>query len=364
MRLPERGRGAASDPRTAAPLLLAGDVGGTKTDLAVVSAEAGPRRPLAKARYPSADHADLAGMARAFLDGAGLTVQAACFDVAGPVVDGKARLTNLGWHLDEASLAVALDVERAWLLNDLVATASALPLLQPEDLYPVKTGAALQGGVVAVVAPGTGLGEAFLVPGPEGYTACASEGGHAAFSPSSEIEIELLRTLRGRFDHVSVERVASGVGIPNVYEFLRDRGTVQESPRLAALLAETDDPTRPILEAVLAGADPDPLAAAAVGLFVQILGTEAANLALKVLATGGVYLAGGIAQALRHELRKPPFVTAFTRAGRFTPMLERVPVQVVVGEVAMLGAASEGLRLLATTRAALARDAAGPGGAG
>ncbi len=348
MRMREPRRGATAEPGRSDTLLLAGDVGGTKTDLAVVSVEAGPRRPLAKQQYPSTGHAGLAEMAREFLDEAGLTVQAACFDVAGPVMDGAVRLTNLDWDLDEASLAAALHVERAWLLNDLVATASAIPLLEPDELYAIKGGEAREGGVIAVLAPGTGLGEAFLVPGPDRYTAYASEGGHAAFSPSNDRQLELLRALSRRFDHVSVERVASGVGIPNLYDFLRDEGSITESPLVSARVAGTDDPTRPILEAALA-ADRDPLAAEAVGLFLEILGTEAANLALKVLATGGVYLAGGIAQVLRNELRTRAFVGAFTRAGRFSAMLERIPVQVILGEVAMLGAASEGLRLLAGT---------------
>ncbi len=332
---------------TEGPLLLAGDVGGTKTDLAVVSAARGPRQPLAKRRYPSAGYAGLEDMALSFLQDTGLRVQAACFDVAGPVLGGRARLTNLTWRLDEAALAAALRVQRAWLLNDLVATASAVPLLGPDELHLVKPGEAVPGSPIAVLAPGTGLGEAFLTAEGSGYRAHGSEGGHAAFAPTNDLELDLLRALWEQFEHVSFERVASGVGIPNLYEFLRDRRGMAESARLAGLLAETDDETRPILQAGLDAAEPDPLARATVALFLGILGGEAANLALKVLATGGVYLAGGIAQALRAELGTAPFLDAFGSAGRFSAMLDRVPVHVVIGEVALLGAAAEGLRMLA-----------------
>ncbi|HYY73257.1 MAG TPA: glucokinase, partial [Solirubrobacterales bacterium] len=185
-----------------------------------------------------------------------------------------------------------------------------------------------------------------------------SEGGHAAFAPTNELEVDLLRALQKKFDHVSFERVASGVGIPNVYDFLRDERGMAESPDLARCLAGTKDRTGPIVQAAL-GNDPDPLARATVTLFLRILGGEAGNLTLKVLATGGVYLAGGIAQALHAELASPAFVDAFVRAGRFTPLLERVPVFVVKGDVALLGVASEGLRLLAST-AGSSRGEAGP----
>jgi glucokinase len=328
-------------------LLLAGDVGGTKVDLAVVSPERGPRMPLAKRRYASGDYSSLAELARAFLAEASMEVEAACFDVAGPVIDGEARLTNLPWEISETSLRTALGVQRVWLLNDLVATASAIPLLRADELYPVKEGHAVPGGTVAVLAPGTGLGEAFLTQEVHGYRAHASEGGHAAFAPTSELEVELLNELWRKFDHVSFERVASGVGIPNLYDFLRSRRGGSEDARPHAEQHNGADRTRPILEAALDPAQPDPMAHATMVLFLQILGTEAANLALKMLATGGVYLAGGIAQALRDALRTAPFLHAFTRAGRFSATLERVPVNVVMGEVALLGAASEGLRMLA-----------------
>lgn len=335
---------------TAEPLLLAGDVGGTKTELAVVSPSAGPRRPLAQRRYESAAYAGLVDMARSFLADAGLEVCGACFDVAGAVINGRTELTNLRWRLDQDSLAEALEVEDVWLLNDLAATAAAVPHLTQEDLHGIRDGQAVPGGTVAVLAPGTGLGEAFLTWDGSHYRPYPSEGAHAAFAPATEREVELLRTLLRRFDHVSVERVASGIGIPNLYEFLRDEEGMQESAALASELAGNQDPTRHILDAARARGGADPLARATLTLFLGILGTEASNLALKVLATGGLYLAGGIAGAVEDELRTPAFLDAFLRAGRLAATLQPVPMQLIVGEVAIVGAAGEGLRLLASSR--------------
>ena len=341
----------AAPPDRDDALLLVGDIGGTKTDLAVVSARKGPRHRLAYRRYPSRDYARLEDVVRAFRSEFDvLEVEAACFDVAGPVVGGTAQLTNLPWQLDEAALARDLGLRHAWLVNDLVATAAAVPLLRTDELDVVQDGAAQAGGAIAVLAPGTGLGEAFLTLDGDGYRPQASEGGHAAFSPAGQLELELLRHLWRRFEHVSVERVASGIGIPNVYEFLRDERGIAESPALAGRLNGAEDRTHPILEAAVDPESPDPLARATVDLFLQVLGTEAANLALKVLATGGIYLAGGIAQRLCERLPASGFLDALRRSGRFRSTLERVPVAVVRGEVALLGAASVGLRLSAGSR--------------
>lgn len=331
-------------------LLLAGDIGGTKTDLVVVGGREGPRSRLAYRRYTSRDYERVEDIVRAFRsEFPDLDLQAACFDVAGPVVGGAAQLTNLPWRLVEADLAREFGMRHAWLVNDLVATAAAVPLLRPDEMDVVQAGEPLPGGAIAVLAPGTGLGEAFLTMDGDGYQPRASEGGHSAFSPSGEVEVELLRHLWRRFDHVSVERVASGIGIPNLYEFLRDERGMAESPELGEALAGTDDPTHQIIDAALDPDAPDPLARATVDLFLQVLGTEAANLALKVLATGGIYLAGGIAQRLRERLPASGFLEALRRSGRFRATMERVPVRIVRGEVALLGAASVGLRQLAAS---------------
>lgn len=331
------------------PLLLVGDIGGTKTDLAVVSLTGGPRHRIAEQRYASRDFGGLEPMVLEFLAEVELEVEAACFDVAGPVVDGEAQLTNLGWRLCEPDLARAAGARSAWLLNDLVATAAAVPLLRREELQVIQAGTATPGGAIAVLAPGTGLGEAFLTFDGTTYRPQPSEGGHSAFAPASEVQLDLLRHLWRRFDHVSFERVASGIGVPNLYDFLRERHGAAEAPAPT----EAPDRTRLIIDAALHPTEPDPVAQAAVELFLGILGTEAANLALKVLATGGVYLAGGIAQRLCDRIPQSGFLESMRASGRFRSTLERVPVYVVSGTVALLGAAGEGLRRLAAERVAI-----------
>jgi glucokinase len=327
-------------------MLLAGDIGGTKTELALFAPERGPRAPLARERFHSASYPGLDAIAREFLGKVGLPATDACFDVPGPVVDGRANLTNLPWVLEEQALATSLGLESVHLLNDLVAVANAVPRLGPADLHTLNDGAAQAGGAIAVIAPGTGLGQAFLTWDSSAYRAHASEGGHSDFGPNTELETELLRYLRARLGHVSVERVCSGIGIPNLYDFLRDRGQVPETPELAKRLAAADDRTPLILEAALEPDGTDRLCAATLGLFVSILGAEAGNLALKTLATGGVYLAGGIPPRILPALDGGRFMDAFRRKGRFADLLGRIPVHVIVDDAALLGVAAYGLSLL------------------
>lgn len=326
-------------------MLLAGDIGGTKTDLAVFSAEKGPRTPLAQARFHSADYPGLEPMVREFLDQAKLSVSHACFGVAGPVVGGRARLTNLPWLVDETTLRQTLNLQAARLLNDLEAIANAVPELQPNDVHTLSSGAPVAGSAIAVIAPGTGLGEAFLTWDGAEYHAHASEGGHADFAPTNPEQIELLRYMQGRFGHVSYEHVCSGSGIPNLYDYLHHAGTVAASPEVAARLAKAEDRTPLILQAALDADKPCPLCVATLQLFVSILGAEAGNLALKVLATGGVYLGGGIPPRILPALADGRFAEAFQRKGRLAELLGRVPVHAITSRVALLGAACYGLRL-------------------
>lgn len=325
-------------------MLLAGDIGGTKTDLAVFSPAGGPRTPLAQAEYPSARYPSLEALVREFLAGTSLPVTWACFDVAGPVIDRRARVTNLPWVLDETALADALNLQAVHLLNDLEAVARAVPALAAEDVVTLNVGQAVAGGAIAVIAPGTGLGEAFLTWDGGRYRAFASEGGHADFAPATEREAGLLTHLLQRYDHVSIERVCSGRGLGTIYDYLRTSGAAPESPELARRLTDAPDRAPIIAEAGLREA-PDPLSAATVAMFAGILGSEAGNLALKVLATGGVYLAGGIPVHLLPALRKEEFTQAFTRKGRLSDLLQRMPVHVVVRKAAIYGAAIRGLEL-------------------
>jgi len=329
-------------PETPPGTLLAGDIGGTKTDLALFSAERGLRAPLAEATFPSADYPSLEALVRAFLDRVHVPVAGASFGVSGPVVAGRAEITNLPWVIDEAHLRKALHLPRVRVVNDLDAIASGILLLEPADLETLTPGAAVPGGAIAVIAPGTGLGEAFLTWDGRRYRPHPTEGGHADFAPTNEREIELLRFLQRRLVHVSFERVCSGLGLPNIYAYLKAAGVADEPPWLARQLATTD-PTPNIIKAALDD-PPCALCAETLGMFVSILGAEAGNLALKVLATGGVYVAGGIPRRILPALKQRGFLEAFRRKGRMATLLDRVPVHVVLNpKVGLMGAASLGL---------------------
>lgn len=284
---------------------------------------------------------------REFLADITMPVRYACFDVAGPVVAGRAHLTNLPWEVDAAALQRKLQLDAVWVLNDLVAIAHAVPLLTPDDLHTLNVGTAVAGGAIAVIAPGTGLGEAFLVWDGARYHAFPSEGGHANFAPATDAEISLLRYLQQQFDHVSVERVCSGLGIPHLYDFFRDSNAAPESQELAAQLAAAEDRTPLIVEGALHPTVPDKLCAATLEAFISILGSEAGNLVLKVLATGGVYLSGGIPPRILPALDNGLFMQAFQRKGRLSEMLARIPVHAIIKQVALIGAAGYGLARIA-----------------
>jgi glucokinase len=329
-------------------MLLAGDIGGTKTDLAVFSAEQGPRAPIVQKRFPSGDYPSLEAIVGEFISEADLPVTHASFAVAGPVVGGTASLTNLPWIIEETALQETVRLEGVSLLNDVEATAVAVPHLQPADLHTVREGTPVPGGAIAVIAPGTGLGEAFLTWDGLRYHAHASEGSHTDFGPRNPREIELLRYSQTRWERVSYERVCAGQSIPHLYDFLRDVARFPESPALREQLADVRDRTPVIMAAALDPHVRDSLCREALHLFVSILGAEAGNLALTVLATGGVYVSGGIPprilKAAAGEGRI--FMAAFEDKGRLSPLLARVPVHIIVEPVALLGAAVHGLDLV------------------
>ncbi len=277
-------------------MLLAGDVGGTKTNLAVYSSETGPRKPLIEATFPSSEYTSLESIVREFLDQHDLTVSHASLGVAGPVLGGQVEITNLPWGVDKEHFSETLKLSEVHLLNDLQAVANAVPHLKPEDISALHPVQPQPEGSIAVVAPGTGLGEAYLTWDGTRYRAYSSEGGHADFAPTSELQRDLLRFLheeRG-FNRVSYERVCSGKGIPNIYDFLKSSGYALEPAWLSERLAAADDPTPVISNCALDEEQPPEICALTMETFVSILGAECGNLALKVLATGGVYLGGGI----------------------------------------------------------------------
>lgn len=322
-------------------MLLAGDIGGTKTVLAIYAAD--QRAPLAEQTFPSGSYASLEALVRAFLAAQPHPVEYASFGVAGPVVAGRAEVTNLPWKMSEPGLKAELGLRDVKLLNDLESIAYAVPRLEAADLHTINPGEPVPGGAIAVIAPGTGLGEAFLTSDGGRYRAHPSEGGHASFAPNDEMQLDLLLYLHRRIGHVSCERVCSGLGIPNIYAFLKAHGHV-EPEWLAERLAASADPTPVIVTAGLDTARPCAICVATLRLFVSILGAEAGNLALKVLSTGGLYIGGGIPPRILPVLQQQDFMGAFLNKGRFTEMLERMPVNIILNpKAALLGAAAYGL---------------------
>lgn len=322
-------------------MLLAGDIGGTKTVLGIFTDEAGPRKPLVVRRYLSDDFDSLSSIVATFIAEQGGCPERASFGVAGPVRDGRARVTNLPWEVDSHVLSKTLEDAPVSLLNDLEAVANAVPIFEADDLVAVKSGSRDERGPVAIIAPGTGLGEAYLFWDGNRYRPMPSEGGHTDFAPSTKLELDLLAYLQPRLGHVSYERVCSGSGIPNLYAFFRDTGRESEPAWLRQQLIDAEDRTPIIVRA--AQEKGVAICQATLDLFLSILGSEAGNLVLQVLATGGVYLGGGIPPRILDELRGDAFLESFIRKGRFSSLLEQAPVDVIVNRrAALFGAANFG----------------------
>ena len=331
-------------------MLIAGDIGGTKTDLAIYAIETGPHAPLAETEVHSADYPNLQAAVTEFLAQTKISVDVACFDVAGPVIDGHAKTTNLPWVMDELTLARDLNLKAVHLLNDLEAVALSVPALRPQDILTINKGEPVENSPIAIIAPGTGLGESFLTWNGSQYVAHGSEGGHSDFAPTDERQIRLLQYLLPLFGHVGVERVCSGIGVPNIYEFLRDKEGILEQPEVARLIASAKDHTKVIVNAALNPENPSKLCRATVDMLVSILASEAGNLGLKVLATGGMYVAGGVALHLVSLLQQPQFLETFTRKGRFKDLMERMPIHIITTRAALLGAATFGLQSLSKVK--------------
>lgn len=328
-------------------MLLAGDIGGTKTHLALFSAEKGPHEGVVERIYPSGQYSNLEAIVQAFMAEVNLPVERAVFGVAGPVTGGQATITNLPWIIRESRLQEILHVESVTLLNDLQAIAYSVPFLEPSELHTLNDGDPEPRGPIAVIAPGTGLGQAYLTWDGGHYRAHASEGGHADFAPTDELEMSLLRYMLRLYDHVSYEKVCSGLGIRNLYFFLKNTGYAPEPPWLAKQLLETNDPTPAIVAAALKHEEqPCELAVTALRLFVSILGSEAGNLGLKLMSTNGIYLGGGIPRRILPWLEHKYFMQSFLNKGRFSTILIRFPVHVILHRnAALMGVACFGLDL-------------------
>ena len=326
-------------------MLIAGDIGGTKTELAIFSNEGGPHSPLVQVKVHSADYPSLEVIVKEFLAKVDKPVDRAFFAVPGPVIGGRVKTTNLPWTIEGKSLAQELDLnlKSVHLINDLEAIARAVPILRPSDVITINTGEAVPRGAIAVIAPGTGLGESFLAWDGSRYLAHGSEGGHADFAPTDERQIGLLEYLFKKFDHVSFEHVCSGIGIPLIYGYLRDVEGIPERPEVAELMAAPGDPSFVIINHAFGSADVSKLCAETINMFVSILASEAGNLAVKVLATGGMYVAGGVVVHTLDALKRPGFMQSFKRKGRFAELMARIPIHAVVSQAALAGAAAYGL---------------------
>lgn len=321
-------------------MILAGDVGGTKVDLALYGFDHGRLSHVRDERFPAREYAGLEDIVRKFLIESGdPEVNAACFGVPGPVRGGRLKLTNLPWVLDSRELSQSLNIDHMFLINDLEANGYGIPELAPEQIYELSAGAPSSVGNRGLVSAGTGLGEAILVWNGKMHIPMASEGGHCDFSPRNELEIELLlylqRTLKGR---VSFERVVSGLGLKNIYSFLRDEKGLEEPDWLKErMLAE--DPNAIIGE--LGEAGTNELCVKTLDMFASAYGAEAGNLALKVLSVGGMYLGGGIAPKILKKMRDGAFMKAFVDKGRLSDLLIQMPVRIILeSRCALMGAAA------------------------
>jgi glucokinase len=318
-------------------MILAGDIGGTKTRLALFTTVGERLESLAEETFPSREHGGLDEIVRTFVSKQQVSVTHAGFGVAGPVKHGRCETTNLPWVVDARQLARQLGIASVVLINDLEANAYGVATLEAKDFVILSPGAPDAEGNAAIIAAGTGLGEAGFYWDGAQHHPFACEGGHGDFAPRNELELELLRYLLTRFTRVSYERVLSGPGLYNIYQFLRDTGRGKEPVWLAEELRQ-QDPAATISQAALTGRSA--LCVQALDLFVSLYGAEAGNLALKVMATGGLYVGGGIAPKIMQKLEDSTFVQAFIAKGRMRPLLEAMPVRVILNDkTALLGAA-------------------------
>jgi len=330
-------------------LILAGDIGGTKTLLQIANFDENNQKTiLHEHRYVSADWADLTDMASEFLTGiikehGNLTLHSACFGIAGPVTGRHGWVTNLSWELDAYKMQNVLGIPRVRLINDFAAVGYGLEALGTDDITELQAGSPAEHAPCALIGAGTGLGQGILVWQDDHYEVMPSEGGHCDFAPVDDEQIELLSYLIKRFGHVSYERVCCGRGLVNIYEFLRDKTPALESESMKKAMTDGD----PAAAVSIAGLDgSDELASQAMHIFAKIYGQQAGNLALTCMSGGGVYIAGGIAPKVIDKLRDGTLTTAFNDKGRMVKLTEVMPVRVVMNpNVGLMGAALAASRL-------------------
>jgi len=318
-------------------MILAGDIGGTNTRLALFAWEDECLKVAEEATFRSREYGSLDEIVVEFVASRKLPVERASFGIAGPIKNGRCEATNLAWIVDGRQLAEKLAIEKVVLINDLEANAYGIAMLELKDFVVLNQGVADASGNAAIISAGTGLGEAGLFWDGKQHRPFACEGGHTDLAPRNELETQLLRYLFGKFSRVSYERAVSGPGLVNIYNFLRDSGLGQESPGMAEAMRQ-QNPAAVISKAALDGTCA--LSVQALDLFVSLYGAEAGNLALKIMSTGGLFVGGGIAPKILPKLTGPLFMEAFTTKGRMSPLLKAMPVRVIMNEkTALLGAA-------------------------
>lgn len=317
-------------------LILAGDVGGTSTRLAFFEVEAAGVTVVATERYASKEHGSLIEIVRGFITRYPYTPERSCFGIAGPILEGRVRTPNLPWHIEGKELAELLGLPQVRLINDLEANTYGIPALKEEDFYTLNPGKPNPTGTIAVVSAGTGLGQSLAYWDGAFHRPLPSEAGHADFAPKNDLESELLLYLQGKYGRVSYERVISGPGLLDIYRFLRDQHYGTEDPAITAAM-NAGDPPAVISRGALDGSCS--MCSKALDIFVSVYGAESGNAALRFLATGGVYLGGGIPPRIIERLKGPAFMVAFTTKGRLSTLVQTIPVQLILNEnTALLGA--------------------------
>ncbi len=324
--------------------VLAGDIGGTHARLAFFDVGKDKPELLTETVFPSREYDGLEAIVTKFLKDTGESVDTACLGVACPVTEGVCRFPNLGWEIRADGFGDKVGIEKVRIINDFEAVGYGVPELKPEDLETLQEGHPRERGPIALIGAGTGLGEGYLVWEQDRYEVHASEGGHADFAPTTTTQWRLLRYLQVRYGHVSWERIVSGHGLVDAYDFLRDLDYAPERPEMRRLLQdETKDAAEVISDHALEGSDA--LSAKAMELFLHAFGAQAGNLALTIRAVGGVYIAGGIAPKVLPKLKEGPFLGAFRSKGRLTELMRDISVRVVLDEkIGLLGAAAAARR--------------------
>lgn len=325
--------------------VLAGDIGGTNARFAIVEVHGPTEARIAhEARYPSAEAPGLAPLVLRYLADAPGRPEVACFGIACPIVEGDCEATNLPWRVNAPQLAREIGIPRTTIINDFQAVGEGLHSLSDDEVAVLQKGTPLTHGPIALIGAGTGLGQAYLHWEGSRYVVHPSEGGHADFSPTDSLQRDLLASLAGEFGRVSSERILSGDGLERIYRFLKSSGVAPEQAGVRAEMAG-NDPAAVIVRQGIAGTDS--LSVKTLDLFARVYGTAAGNLALTVLATGGVYVTGGIAPRMVQRLASGAFMEAFRAKGRLSDVVERMPVRVILtGDVALYGAAAIAARQL------------------